>query len=249
MIGIEILRILTHVWDRCVAKPLVRIWPKRAGMRILCFGDSNTWGSKPGTGLRYPYRQRWPGVLQMELGTNFVVREEGRNGRTTVLEDPDQRGCNGKPALRRCLRQHHPLDLVIILLGTNDLKTIFNRTAEQITQSVEELGRIVLTDGRSSAGASPILLLMAPPVVIKDKTGTDRYYGADIKSSSFAEQYRSVAERLGCEFFDTGTLIHSSMVDGIHWDQDAHQSLGKALAQRVTNLFVRVPSRNSKNSS
>jgi len=246
MIGIEILRILTHVWDRCVAKPFVRIWPIRAGKRILCFGDSNTWGSKPGTGLRYPYRLRWPGVLQMELGTNFVVREEGRNGRTTMLEDPDQRGCNGKPALMRCLRQHHPLDLVIILLGTNDLKTIFNRTAEQITQSVEELGRIVLTDGRSSAGASPMLLLLAPPVLISDKSGTDRYHGADIKSSSFAEQYRSVAERLGCEFFDTGTLIHSSMVDGIHWDQDAHQSLGKALAQRVPNLLGSKQVVNSK---
>lgn len=139
------------------------------------------------------------------------------------------------------MRQHHPLDLVIILLGTNDLKAIFNRTAEQITQGVEELGRIVLTDSSSSGGASPILLLMAPPVLISDKSGTDRFHGADTKSSSFAEQYRSVAERLGCEFFDTGTLIHSSMVDGIHWDQDAHQSLGKELAQRVTNLFVRKP--------
>ena len=186
MIGIEAHRILTHVWDRCVAKPLMRIGPKRAGKRILCFGDSNTWGSKPGTGLRYPYRLRWPGMLQIELGKNFVVLEEGRNGRTTVLEDPEQRGCNGKPALRRYLRQHHPLDLVILLLGTNDLKAIFNRTAEQITQGVEELGRIVLTDGRSSEEASPILLLMAPPVLIKDKSGTDRFHGGDTKSSSFA---------------------------------------------------------------
>ena len=93
-----------------------------------------------------------------------------------------------------------------------------------------------------------MLLLMAPPVLISDKSGTDRYHGADIKSSAFAEQYRSVAERLGCEFLDTGTLIHSSMVDGIHWDQDAHQSLGKALAQRVRNLFVRDPGTNNKHS-
>ncbi|GJL51360.1 MAG: hydrolase [Nitrospirales bacterium] len=221
-------------------KPFVRIWPKKSGIKILCFGDSNTWGSQPGSGLRYPFRSRWPGVVQAELGQGFVIIEEGRNGRTTDLDDPDQHGCNGRLALPQCLHVHRPLDLVIILLGTNDLKTCFDRRAEQIAQGVRTLGQMVLTTYRSSKGMAPILLLVVPPVVKGDIHPSGLFQGADTKSAILTEHYRGVAAQLGCEFFDAGTIIQSSLVDGVHWEIEAHQVLGRALAQHVRSLFVQA---------
>ncbi|WP_447968459.1 SGNH/GDSL hydrolase family protein [Nitrospira sp. M1] len=237
-IGIEALRYLMLGWDRYVMNPFVRVWPKRAGKKILCFGDSNTWGSIPVTGLRYPFRVRWPGVLQSELGKGFVIIEEGRNGRTTVLDDPNQRGCNGKPALKLTLHVHYPLDLVILLLGTNDLKNSFDRDAEDIAQGVQELGRIVLSNDQSSRGIAPMLLLVAPPMVRGEAHPSGFFRGADLKSSFLAEQYRVVASRLGCEFFDAGTIIQSSLEDGVHWNKEAHEMLGRGLAQCVKATLV-----------
>ena len=237
MIGTEILRLLMLGWDECVAKPFVRMAPKKSGRRILCFGDSNTWGSKPGSGLRYAFRERWPGVLQSVLGKDFVVIEEGRNGRTTVLDDPDQRGCNGKPALEKYLRYHQPLDLVIILLGTNDLKASFKLSAVQVAQGMEELGRMVLSNGEQSKGAVPLLLLVSPPTIMGEARANGCFQGADQKSVLLVEQYRQVAGRLGCEFFDAGAVIQSSHIDGVHWDREAHHTFGQILAKDVSLLF------------
>jgi len=239
-IGIEGLRLLMLGWDRYVMKPFVRIWPKKAGLKVLCFGDSNTWGSRPGSGLRYPFRSRWPGVLQAELGQGFVIIEEGQNGRTTDLEDPDQRGCNGRPALQQALHVHWPLDLVIILLGTNDLKASFDRRAEDIAQGVRTLGQMVLSDTQPPKGTAPILLLVAPPMVRGEAHRSGLFHGADMKSTLLADHYRFVADQLGCDFFDAGTIVQSSSVDGVHWEEDAHHVLGRALAHHVRKLFVKA---------
>ncbi|GJL56750.1 MAG: hydrolase [Nitrospirales bacterium] len=237
-VSIAALRYMMLGWDECIMKPFVRTWPKRAGKKILCFGDSNTWGSIPVTGLRYPFRVRWPGALQAALGQGFVIIEEGRNGRTTVLDDLNQRGCNGKPALKQALHVHHPLVLVILLLGTNDLKNSFDRDAEAIAQGVQELGQIVLSNEQSSRGIAPMLLLVAPPMVRGEAHRSGLFRGVDVKSSFLAEQYRVVADRLGCEFFDAGAIIQSSREDGVHWDKEAHEMLGRELAQCVKDMFV-----------
>ncbi|GJL66780.1 MAG: hydrolase [Nitrospirales bacterium] len=239
-IGLEVLRLLMLGWDQCVVKPFVRIWPKKSGIKVLCFGDSNTWGSRPGSGLRYPFRSRWPGVVQAELGQGFVIIEEGRNGRTTDLDDPGQRGCNGRRALEQCLRVHRPLDLVIIVLGTNDLKTSFDRRAEHIAQSMKTLGQMVLASCLPSRGTAPLLMLVAPPAVKGDVHRSGLFHGADTKSAVLADHYRVVAGQLGCEWFDAGTVIQSSLVDGVHWEQEAHETLGKALAQHVRCMFVQT---------
>ena len=237
-IGMKLIRLITQVWDQYVAKPFLRIWPKRAGKRILCFGDSNTWGKKPDNGLRYPYRHRWPGVLQNALGKDFLVLEEGLSGRTTVLDDPDQWGRNGKKALVRYLAQYSSLDFVIILLGTNDLKDTFQRTPRQIAQGMKELGQVVSESALSSkAPTSPLLMFVSPPAINENGEDLDLFQEAVDKSVVLAEEYRCVANELGCEFFDAGEVIQSSRVDGVHWAQDAHHTLGVVLAQRVKSLL------------
>jgi lysophospholipase L1-like esterase len=92
---------------------------------IVVFGDSNTWGSDPATGGRLPRARRWPNVLQRELGPDFEVIAEGLRGRTTVHDDPIEPYRSGADALPSCLMSHAPVDLVILALGCNDLRSAF----------------------------------------------------------------------------------------------------------------------------
>lgn len=130
---------------------------------VLCYGDSNTWGYNPRTQARYSRSERWPGVLAAELGSGFHVVEEGLNGRTTVWDDPIEGYKNGKEYLIPCLESHKPLDLVIILLGTNDLKTRFSVTASDIASSAGVLVKMTLKSETGPALAAPQVLLIAPP--------------------------------------------------------------------------------------
>ena len=130
---------------------------------ILCYGDSNTWGYNPSTGGRYPRDVRWPGVLRRELGDDYLVIEEGLNGRTTVWDDPIEGYKNGKEYLVPCLETHKPLDLVIILLGTNDLKVRFSVSAYDIANGAGALVQIVQKSEIGPGGRAPQVLLLAPP--------------------------------------------------------------------------------------
>ena len=139
---------------------------------VLCYGDSNTHGTLPMASLEATGRlgpdERWPGVLAKTLGPSWRVVEEGLPGRTTVHPDPIE-GVhkNGLAALPVALESHRPLDLVILMLGTNDLKARFSLVPEDIAAGVE---RLVLAIRASEAGpglAAPRLLLVAPPPVIE----------------------------------------------------------------------------------
>ena len=115
---------------------------------ILCYGDSNTWGYDPANQTRYPRDVRWPGVLRNGLGDGYIVIEEGLNGRTTVWDDPIELDKNGATYLRPCIQTHKPLDFVIIMLGTNDLKTRFSLPAYDIASGAGVLVDIVDIDTR-----------------------------------------------------------------------------------------------------
>ena len=95
---------------------------------ILCYGDSNTYGLKPDSSQRYPRDVRWTGILQKKLGEDYYVIEEGLSGRTTLWDDPIEEHKNGKTYLLPCLESHSPINLVVLMLGTNDLKTRFSLT-------------------------------------------------------------------------------------------------------------------------
>lgn len=132
---------------------------------ILCYGDSNTWGWNPDTGLRYPRDIRWPGRLQIELGPTYYVIEEGLNGRTTVWDDPIEEHKNGKTYLYPCLESHKPLDLVVLMLGTNDLKTRFWLSTLDIVSGIARLVEIIQSSRSGVQETSPKILLLAPPLV------------------------------------------------------------------------------------
>jgi lysophospholipase L1-like esterase len=207
---------------------------------ILCYGDSNTWGYSPATQDRYGRDERWPGVLRNELGPGYLVIEEGLGGRTTIWDDPVE-GIykNGKTYLIPCLESHQPLDLVVVLLGTNDLKNRFSIEAFDIAQGAGVLVQIIQKSENGPNGNAPEVLLLAPPPVAKlARTDfVEMFAGAEKKAKKFSREYRRVAKELGCEFLDTADVIVSSKLDAIHLDVEEHRKLGQAVAARVRKIF------------
>ncbi|HKY54814.1 MAG TPA: SGNH/GDSL hydrolase family protein [Anaerolineales bacterium] len=204
--------------------------------RILCYGDSNTWGYNPVTQDRFEKHERWTGQLSQSLGGTYDIIEEGLNGRTTVWDDPIEGYKNGRDYLIPCLESHKPLDLVIIFLGVNDLKKRFSLSAYDIAEGA---GVLVQTVQKSNAGinnGAPQILLVVPPPVGKLTAFAEMFEGAEAKSQKFAEHYRRVASELGCSFFDTSTVITSSALDGIHLEQSEHVKLGQAIAVKIKEI-------------
>lgn len=204
---------------------------------VLCYGDSNTWGYDPATGSRFPKDKRWTGVLQNELGDDFEVIEEGLNGRTTVWDDPIEGYKNGKEQLIPCLMTHMPIDLVVIMLGTNDLKKRFSVSAFDIAQGAGVLVNIVQNSKTGPNGSSPKVLLIAPPPVAKLTNFAEMFEGAEDKSKLFSKHFRDVARAYNCEFLDSSEVITSSDIDGIHLEVSEHMKLGQAVAKIVRKIL------------
>ena len=205
---------------------------------VLCYGDSNTWGSDPETGDRFAPEVRWPGVLARELGEDFRVVEEGLSGRTTVRDDPIEGAHkNGRTYLRACLESHKPIDLVALMLGTNDLKQRFGASASDIAQGAASLAEEILRSGCGPGGGAPVVILMAPPPVGRLTELAEMFEGSAEKSARFAGHYRHFAGQYGCEFLDVGAVAASSDLDGIHLEAEEHRKLGEAVAASVAEVL------------
>ena len=204
---------------------------------ILCFGDSNTWGCSPATGQRYPADVRWTGVLQAELGNDYHVIEEGLNGRTTVWEDFLEGDKMGKRHLPVLLQSHAPLDLVVVTLGTNDLKKRFSAPASDIAAGVGVLVDLIRASAAGREGTSPAVILVAPPPLGKLSALEGMFEGGTEKSRQLGRLYREEARLRGCRFLDAGELIHSSDHDGVHFEENEHLVLGRAVGGEVKKTF------------
>ncbi|MEY4394718.1 MAG: hypothetical protein RL595_1967 [Planctomycetota bacterium] len=203
---------------------------------ILCYGDSNTWGYIPGTGNRYPRQVRWPGVLQNLLGEKFHVIEEGLNGRTTVMDDPTRIAKNGLPYLRPCLDSHAPIDLVVLMLGTNDTKHRFGLSAFDISEGVAMLVNIIQQSAAGLNNRAPAILLVSPVVLDPAPEKSALFEGAAQKSRELAGHIENVAKANRCAFLDASLHTGVSPIDGIHLDEEGHQALGHAIAQKIQHL-------------
>ena len=208
---------------------------------ILCFGDSNTHGTKPIPAQdvidRHGPDSRWPGVMAGELGPDFRILEEGLPGRTTVHDDPIEGAhMNGLAALPMLVGSHSPLDIVVLMLGTNDLKTRFSVTAADIAASIERLVVTLRTLCAAPGRTQPKVLLVAPPPMREVDWLAEKFVGGAAKSLGLGPAIRRSAERLGTAFLDAGAHIEVSPIDGLHYDAATHATLGKAIAAAVREL-------------
>lgn len=212
---------------------------------IMCYGDSLTWGWIPviegAPTLRYPYRDRWTGAMAAHLGNGYHVVEEGLSARTTSLDDPNDPRLNGSTYLPSALASHLPLDLVIVMLGTNDTKSYFRRTPFEIANGMAKLvGQIYgSAGGVGAAYPAPKILVVAPPPLspMPHPFFQGTFEGGYEKTAAFAGQYRAMADFMKVNFFDAGTVITTDGCDGIHFTVENNVTLGKALAQKVAEIF------------
>jgi lysophospholipase L1-like esterase len=205
---------------------------------IVCYGDSNTWGYDPATRLRFPPDVRWTGVLQRELGTEYRVVEEGLNGRTTNLDDPIELQRNGRTSLLPVLESQYPFDLVTIMLGTNDLKARFHRSASDIAESAVQLARLARGFPFGPDGDPPQVLLIAPPPIATLTDFDTMFAGAEATSRGMGKYYKLFGERLpGVDVLDAGSVIMSSEIDGIHFEASEHERLGMAVATAIRRIL------------
>lgn len=204
-------------------------------------GDSNTHGTLPMAALgerrRLGRRARWPGVAAEALGPGWHVIEEGLPGRTTVHPDPVEGAhLEGLAALPALLASHAPIDVLALMLGTNDLKPRFAAGPLDIALAAE---RLLVAARRSEAGpggAAPRLLLVAPPPVLEAGCLAELFAGGAAKSRRLASLYAEAAARQGAAFLDAGAVIGPDPLDGVHFGAEAHAALGRAIAARVLAL-------------
>jgi CubicO group peptidase (beta-lactamase class C family)/lysophospholipase L1-like esterase len=216
-----------------------------ATKRVLVFGDSNTWGWIPvERGIpttRYAADQRWPGVAQAALGAGYEIVEEGLSGRTTNLADPSETqisgaGLDGSAYLPAAVASHLPLDLVVIMLGTNDLKASFARTPGKIAGAMRRLVETVQTLDRAAWTTYPapkVLVVAPPPLAQTARFPTEVFADGIDKSQALAEHYAKAAEATGASFLDVSALTSADGVDGIHLSEAAHRKIGLAVAQKI----------------
>lgn len=207
---------------------------------ILCYGDSNTFGTAtvPRPSGRYFWRERWPGVLSSILPADWHVIEEGLGGRTTTRDDPlegDYR--NGERYLLPCLLSHQPLDWVAIMLGTNDLQARFAASASDVAAGIERLAELALTSAVApDGGRTHVLIIAPPPLLPMVAMHGELFAGGYEKSLELANLYAGAAARLGTSFLDAGAVVSFGNRDGFHLDLSAHEILGRAVATRVREI-------------
>lgn len=210
--------------------------------QILVYGDSLSWGIVPGTRERQPFAVRWPGRLEAVLadrGTAVRVIEDCLNGRRTVWEDPFKPGRNGAVGLAQRIELNSPLALVVLLLGTNDFQSMHTNEAWHSAQGIAVLvGEIRSAPIEPGMPVPPVLIVAPPPLDQPKGAIAPKFEGGDRRCVGVAAAYREVAGTLGCPFFDAGSVVRASHVDGVHLDAAAHRALGDALADVVRPLIA-----------
>lgn len=209
---------------------------------ILVYSDSLSWGIIPTTRKRLAFEQRWPGVMEIALssaGRKVRVVEDCLNGRRTVWDDPFKPGRNGLAGLAQRIEIHSPLELVVLMLGTNDFQSMHQHNAWHSSQGIAALVSAIRTAPIEPGMPVPPILVVAPPPIRTPKGPiAPKFEGGEKDCAGLAVAYRKVCEELGCDFFDAASVTTSSNVDGVHLDAEQHLMLGRALAKVAEPLLT-----------
>lgn len=213
---------------------------------IVCFGDSNTHGYCAETNGRFDETERWTCLLQKKLGEEYLVLEEGLSGRTTCFEDPIYEGLNGLDYIFPCLMSHEPVDLLVIMLGTNDTKERFGVSAACIALGLKRLVEkaAAITDCWRNGKAN--ILIVTPqniaPAYQDTEVGETMGRGCAEKSENLAAEYEKIAELTGCHYLDANAVLTAAPneIDYMHLTAEGHSQLAQALAEKIPECILNV---------
>lgn len=209
---------------------------------LLCLGDSNTHGTVPMRDAaalmqRFPRADRWVTRLQVAL-PDWEVIAEGHPGRTTVHDDPVSGAHkNALRVLPALLETHRPIDVVLVMLGTNDLKNRFRVSASDIALSVERLVREIGNSRAGPAGGAPSVLLAAPPPILEAGCLAGEFAGGAVRSQGLGREIAAVAARAAVPFVDLGEHVRVSEIDGVHYDAAANPVIARLFADAIRHHF------------
>ena len=210
---------------------------------IVCFGDSNTHGYQAVTGGRFDETQRWTCLLQEKLGEGYQIIEEGLSGRTACFSDPIHEGLSGLDYIYPCLMSHEPVDLLIIMLGTNDTKERFGLSAACIALGMKRLIEKAIAAADAWKGEGPNILLVTPQNIDERYADTEvastMGRGCAEKSKGLSEEYEKLAELMGCHYLDANRVISAgpNTIDYMHLAEEGHRELAEALAKEIEKIF------------
>ncbi|MGI1662348.1 SGNH/GDSL hydrolase family protein [Palleronia sp. KMU-117] len=211
---------------------------------LLCFGDSNTHGTLPFSRMDEPRRRhgpdvRWPCVAARHLGPDWALVEEGLPGRTAQFADPLMGAhMDGRTGLRIALESHGPIDLLAVMLGTNDVKAMFGATPEMVSAGMAALLNIAVSPEMQARHGGFRVLVICPPPVEEAGCLAGMFFGGRAKALALPPLYRSLSGALGAGFLDAGEVVSVSPIDGVHYDDAAHAALGAAVARKVEALMA-----------
>ena len=210
---------------------------------IVCLGDSNTHGScadprdSADGGIRYNEDERWTCRLQKHLGEDYLVLEEGLSGRTTCIDDPIHEGLSALPYLYPCLKSHEDVDLLIIMLGTNDLKHRFSATATDISLALERMVKTAQAVDNYTSD-KPFQILLVSPAEVLPKTFLGEVFGdRSGTTKEFPALFQAVAQRCGVHFLNIAAYAQPSELDGLHFDRENHKKVAAAMETKIREIL------------
>ena len=212
--------------------------------KIICFGDSNTYGYNPANGGRFDENTRWPKLLQKHLGSDYEIFEEGQNGRTIANEDPWEGGTKcGMDYVLPMIETKKPIDLLIIMLGSNDLKTKFNLPAADIAGSLMTMLMKIKGYCEYFIGCPDMKILIISPPALSEPF-EESYFATffddrDVvgRSKELATWYKQVADQFGCYFLNATDKVSAGSVDHLHLDPEGHKLMAQLVKDKIEEIF------------
>lgn len=200
--------------------------------KVLCFGDSNTYGFVPGKCTRYDKNTRWTGVLQALCGSDFSIIEGGCNNRTAFVDNPAGVEQTGYKILPEYFTKDY-FDIVVLAIGINDLQLFFRPTLEEFEQGIEKLIQITKD---LSPNAKIILVCPSKLDLAGIKSGVFSFQFDEIsveKSGKLSPIYKSLAEKYKCHFIDLNNIVDVSPLDGLHFSAESHKTIAENLYKNL----------------
>ena len=212
-------------------------------VNVLCFGDSNTWGYDPANQTRFLKNIRWTGVLQNLLGDNFNVIEEGLNGRTTNINEREEHSLgyyrdfrSSMDLLSILMETNSPIDLVVVMLGTNDLKNNFNQSSDDISTNMKLVCEAIINNDYFN---SKQIILVSPTHINESSPNLlDSFIGTTEKSKSLAKSYKKIADDLDLFFVDASQSVKTNKIDGLHWDALQHSDFASSIFSKIKSIYI-----------
>lgn len=205
---------------------------------VLCYGDSNTYGYDPVTEGRYPLEKRWTTLLGEKLGGRYEVIPEGLNGRTTAYDRSDATWKNGSNSIISCIGSHKPVDIMTIMLGTNDCNAELGLSAEDIARGMETLIELSVEKSPELQGYVPRIIVIVPPAIGDDYENSpfaNKLTPDSIrKSHDIGPLYEKIADKYCCDFINAAGSVEVSELDSEHLSEQGHAHLAELIFKKIT---------------